>query len=589
MEFSNHGRFGRGGEPTGLGLALECAGGRGLRSNGFWAVALGVQPQRLRTWADGVASDIQQFVARFRATHGVVPSRWVWLAPRLIHLQQRAVFETVASSKRLRIHFVAFEDTDPGGTWLRELCERAFGVNRVRHDLAIGMSALESKQELQAWFENVERSLHQLGLEPRARLFVTASRRSPIARWAQERYAFLADPLPPTARRFLDWQAIPLSPAILYPLAVARIDLGTWIEMAALDEADIQLALRLSAFLHEQGLVGRNRICWVIPRSWGLAGQWTKLALELSVGHSSVCPLRVLVGEPLQLAFYWSPKDPRQDRAFVVVQRADDRTAAGKAMLLRRAGYPVAVLKLFRDTPLAAYLQFVHIVVFTLGYLRSANLACCPHSYELERLLLTYRRAVARLGLDKWRSGRTVGPSLGQVGQQKELCLRLGPSALASGESEETVDAYARFVQAAYQSPSSPHVALLWYGRGLSRDWNRRARRLLEEVADRLFRRQLRCATEICDEGMTRRACLEVDRAHKDSLITLIAVSPPVCSTAPPAATEELLEFHATRELLLRRGRSIAVVLLDEASDQALDCLDEFFSRVHAKIRRGTL
>ena len=46
--------------------------------------------------------------------------------------------------------------------------------------------------------------------------------------------------------------------------------------------------------------------------------------------------------------------------------------------MLRRAGYPVAVVQLSGDQPIARYMQFMHYVVFGLGYLRQMNFVTQP-------------------------------------------------------------------------------------------------------------------------------------------------------------------------------------------------------------------
>src|SRR5205085_2646292 len=93
--------------------------------------------------------------------------------------------------------------------------------------------------------------------------------------------------------------------------------------------------------------------------------------------------LKIVIDEKIRLANYQPPKDARQDRAFFCVHiKGAASLDAPKIMLLRRAGYPVAVLTLPAGTALSRYMQFVHYTVCGLGVLRNMNFVTQP-SVEL--------------------------------------------------------------------------------------------------------------------------------------------------------------------------------------------------------------
>ena len=79
--------------------------------------------------------------------------------------------------------------------------------------------------------------------------------------------------------------------------------------------------------------------------TWAAAAIWTKQDFEESLGKSDELGLKIVIGEKPKLANYRAPKDPLQDRAFLAVQiKGETHPDAQKIALLRRAGYPLAVL-----------------------------------------------------------------------------------------------------------------------------------------------------------------------------------------------------------------------------------------------------
>ena len=105
----------------------------------------------------------------------------------------------------------------------------------------------------------------------------------------------------------------------------------------------IHISFRLAAFLHQQGLAGRDKVTLALSRSLGGAALWTKQNFEESLGKSEQLGLKLIINEPLRMADYRAPKDARQDRAFLLVGRQGEPAAdRRKLMLLRRSGYPLA-------------------------------------------------------------------------------------------------------------------------------------------------------------------------------------------------------------------------------------------------------
>ena len=57
----------------------------------------------------------------------------------------------------------------------------------------------------------------------------------------------------------------PLTRGSLYPLALAGVDLCAWMAGSDLSLDDMETAWRLAAFLHVQGLNGRDKVTFLAP------------------------------------------------------------------------------------------------------------------------------------------------------------------------------------------------------------------------------------------------------------------------------------------------------------------------------------
>ena len=159
----------------------------------------------------------------------------------------------------------------------------------------------------------------------------------------------------------------PLTRGSLYPLALAGVDLRSWIAGTLLSDEEIHTAWKLASFIHAQGEAGRDKLTLALPKAWAGAALWTKQDFEESLGKSETIGLKIVIGEkPFKPAGYG------QDRAFLFVGPSD------AASSLRRAGYPVAMLKLPARCTLSRYMQFIHYAVFGVGYLRRMSFVTQP-------------------------------------------------------------------------------------------------------------------------------------------------------------------------------------------------------------------
>jgi len=163
------------------------------------------------------------------------------------------------------------------------------------------------------------------------------------------------------------------------PAGLAQIDLDAWIRATSLTSEQIHTAWRLAAFLEAQARAGRDKITLLLNDDWAGAALWTKQDFEESLARAKRRPQNrhwreTQTGElPSSQGPCSGPRLPGHPDS-----RAKGPDAE-KVALLRRKGYPVAVVK-FPAVPLSAYMQFMHYVVFGLAYLRNMNFVTQPAS-----------------------------------------------------------------------------------------------------------------------------------------------------------------------------------------------------------------
>src|SRR5436190_407126 len=146
---------------------------------------------------------------------------------------------------------------------------------------------------------------------------------------------------PSSSASWTTWHGAPLTRGSLYPLALAGVDLKSWIAGAILSDEEILTAWKLSAFLHAQGAAGSDKVTLTLPKAWAGAALWTKQDFEESLGKREDFGLKIVINEKPKLANYLSPKDAAQDRCFLVVQvKGLTPPDAQKVAMIRRAGYP---------------------------------------------------------------------------------------------------------------------------------------------------------------------------------------------------------------------------------------------------------
>jgi glucose-6-phosphate isomerase len=384
----------------------------------------------------------------------------------------------------------------------------------------------------------------------------------------------------------------PLTRGSLYPLGLAGQDLRAWIEGTYLSKEQIHAAWRLAAYLHSRGLAGQDKVTLLLPDDWSGAGLWTKQDFEESLGKSEKVGIKIVIGENPKLANYRAPKDPLQDRVFLVVQRRGAKgTDREKIQSLRRR-YPLAVLQVPSDAPLSTYMQFVHYTVFGLGYLRSMNFVTQP-SVEL------YKAITSRVAADAERAGGITMAAAWQrlINPATTLRCRGGVSlhyphlaSRAQGVKGDAAEVYARLLASYLPGREVDTAELTFFGDTRYHEPGRRLRRVLDRAAESVFRSRLKMPVDVYEGPAMNHSYHEMIIGHGKCFSTvLLSEKSESIPAAGYTADYHTAQFLATQLALAERGRPVVAILLKDLSDETQSALGDFFRNVatHLKVLKA--
>jgi hypothetical protein len=383
----------------------------------------------------------------------------------------------------------------------------------------------------------------------------------------------------------------PLTRASLYPLGLAGVPLGAWTGATCLSSSQIQTAFRLAAFLHQQGLAGRDKVTLALSRSLDGAALWTKQNFEESLGKSEQLGIRLVIGEPLRMADYRAPKDPRQDRVFLLVGRkgepAVDRQKAG---LLRRSGYPLASLTFPAEAPLSQYLQFIHYVVFALAWLRGMNFVTQPGVDACTAIANSlYQNSVFQGGISNTAEWKRLRESPRQIRWRSGIVLHY--DRLPCGFQLDGRDASSAYAALVHQLAVAGVVEcgeLTFFGDTRYSEAGQKLRRILDRAASQLFRDGLRMPAGVAEGPAMNHSSHEMAAGHGRSLSTVLTSEK--AESIP--ATGFTVDYHragflAAQMALEQSARLVVSITLRDLGESSLKALDEFFRQAAAQIRRS--
>jgi hypothetical protein len=361
------------------------------------------------------------------------------------------------------------------------------------------------------------------------------------------------------------------------------VDLAHWIKGTFLSEENEATALRLAAFLEAHGEEGRDKVTLLLPKSWEGAAVWTKQDFEESLGKSEKSGIKIVVGEKLRMADYASPRDAGQDRVFVAIRRKGEAGDGERVGRLRRAGYPVAVVTLPGKAPLSSYMQFIHWVVFGLGYLRNMNFVTQP-SVEL------YKSITNRLHQEAGGAGgirKTPAWLKFEASASRYRGVTLHTPFVNGVDNSGTAPAvYARMLGEMRQSGKIDHGELTFFGDTRYSARGRAALRSLDRAARTVFRSRLKMPADVYEGPAMNHSYHEMIIGHGGCFSTVVMTEK--LESIPEAGYDpgyHVAQFLATQMALAERGRAVCALTLPDLESRSIEALDQFFRQVAAHLK----
>ncbi|MFN7920735.1 MAG: hypothetical protein U0Q16_11595 [Bryobacteraceae bacterium] len=570
-----------------IGLGMEINSGR-VTKNSYGVLNLAWKAERDGDWGTRVAAEVEEIRQRIRSTHGAKLRFIVW-AGMGGSAEDKAMYDAVGLLRGGPRLFV-LDSTDPAKlkAILAEIRKKSRTLEAgLKATLVVGMAMGMTSYEPVVNLEKLYSLFERHGIDSRPNFIYMTLPGSLLDQFASargyRRVELQLDNGNSTAGR----HSGPLTRGSLYPLAFAAQDLDAWIAGAFLSKEDVSTALRLAAFFEAQGRTGRDQVTLVLPPSWDGAAIWTKQDFEESLGKSEATGIKIFTGEKAQLANYLSPKDPAQRRVFLAVLRHGENGEHRKKVdRLKRSGYPVAVLRFGAGEPLSAYMQFIHYVVFGLGYLRKMNFVTQP-SVEL------YKAITNKLHGEAGKVGG-IGETAAwkRFADPKSVIRYRGGVALhfAFCDPPEATSAPAAFAElAARARAAGAHYAeLSFFGDLRYSERGKAVRRVLDRIAEKSFRAKCKMPVDAYEGPAMNHSYHEMIIGHGKAFSTvLLAEDLESIPEAGYTADYHRAQFLATQMALAERGRPVVAITLRDRKTASLAALEEFFRQAALALKPG--
>jgi len=536
--------------------------------NRYGVLNLSWQAREHPEWPQMVAAEIEEIRAAIRAAHGVNIRFVIWAGTggssedkAAYHgaglLRGGPLFYTLDSTDPARLHGIVDDMVARAHEPIARLLPATLVVGT-----ATGMTCYEPVLNL----EKIAGLYDKFGIESRANFIYMALTGSALDRFGTER-GYRRIPLQPDNEDTTAGpHSAPLTRSALYPLALAGRELGEWIDATILSDEEIAEAFQLAAFLHAQGEAGRDKVVLLMAQSWLAASPWTKQNFEESLGKSEALGIRIVTNENTNPHSRHKPSDPRQDRLFLVVQIKGEEHPNGSGITaLRGAGYPVALLTFARKTSLSAYMQFVHYVVFALGYLRKMNFVTQPSAALYDSIAADiYGRGVQ--DSPEWRA-------LTNAKRWHNVILNESPDSLAGA------------LRSAVAARTINYGELTFFGDMRYSETGRAMRKALEAGGQRLFRSTLRMPADIGEGPALSHLNREMNTGHGHCFSILIMSKEQAhYRTAGYGPDYLMAQFLAAKTALERRQRVVRAILVKDLSPESIAILEELFAAAAAAL-----
>ncbi len=524
---------------------------------------------RTGEWLDTVQAEVSGWKGKIRSI--------VWVGASSL-IDDKPAYEACGLLAKGPRHYVL--DSAEQGRWAAvlqaiERRTRRQAAEALKSTLVVIAADEEAAPRTLILVEMLAKEFEKHGVEAAANFVAMAPPSSSLARNCTARGIRVAELALDNDSAACWGNGAPLTRASL--LALAGVDLPAWAAGARLDEAQIHTAWSLSAFLYQQAAAGRGMVTLLMPESLRGASAWTKQAFEASLGQAGV---RLVNGEPGRLADYPAAKDPRASRSFLLVERkGEPAVERQKLALLKRAGYPVAVVQLAADAPLSAWMQFVHYAVFGLAWLRGENFAVRPAAGLCSAIAESiYQNSLFQGGVERTPDWQRFRDSIRVVKWRAGVTFHYDrmPCGVEAG-GRDAASAYASILKQFADAGVVGGGELVFFGDMRYAAAGRKIRKALERGAAKLFRERLKLPCDVAERPAVNETTLGSGRCFT----TLVL---PWKLGSGAGADSVRAQFLAVQAALEKRVRLVVVLTVKDASEASAKALEEFFRAAAASL-----
>ncbi|MEZ5353698.1 MAG: hypothetical protein R2762_13750 [Bryobacteraceae bacterium] len=564
-----------------IGLGMEIDAENKVTKNSYGLFHLAWRAAEAGDWGQRVHDELEEIQQRIKETHKTRLRFLIW-AGMGGSAEDKAMYQAAGLLRRGPRLYV-LDSTDPAKlkAILADMEARTKGSlkDALRATLVVGMALGMTSYEPVVNLEKLYNIYEGLGLDSRPNFIYMTLPGSLLDQFASARGYRRVEMQLDGGNTTSGRHSGPLTRGSLYPLGLAGVNLEGWIKGTQLSSEQIASAFRLASFLHAHGEQGRDKVTLMLPKSWDGAAVWTKQDFEESLGKSEDIGIKIAIGEKVKLANYRSPKEAAQDRVFLGIRRKGEPVNGERGTLLRRAGYPLAVLTFGAREPLSTYMQFMHYVVFGLGYLRKMNFVTQP-GVEL------YKAITNQLHAEAESAGGIRNTSAWKQFEGSAIRYRGGvtlhtPFIDVGEDSKSAAAVYARLLRDAAQSRRVDHGELTFFGDTRYSAKGRAVRKRLDRAAEGVFRAKLKMPVDVYEGPAMNHSYHEMIIGHGKCFSTvLVADRMESIKAAGYTAEYHTAQFLATQMALAQRGRMVVALKLKDLDTGTLDALDEFFRQV---------
>jgi len=566
-----------------IGMEIDDSTGQITKSS-YGVFNLSWQAQANPNWPECVEAEVEEVRRRIQQTHKA-PLRYLIWAGMGGSIEDKSMYSSVGLLHKLQ--FYALDSTDPAKLKfiLADMQRKATRplASLLRSTLVVGMAMGMTSYEPVVNLQKLAALYKRYTVDSTPNFLYLTLPGSLLDQFAgprgYRRVELQLDNQNTTAGR----HSGPLTRGSLYPLALAGVNLRSWIQDTFLSDDEIDTAWRLAAFVHSQGTAGRDKITLLLPKAWEGAALWTKQDFEESLGKREDTGLKIVIDEKVKLANYRSPKQALQDRVFLAVQFADrPRTQPQKTSLLRRAGYPLAVLTFPVEAHLSRYMQFMHYVVFGLAFLREMNFVTQP-GVELYKSIANelHEEAQRAGGIESTRAWQEMTSSRKKAEWAGGITLYYGDIQTSPAPPKaEAPEIYGAILKKLASSREIRYAELTFFGDTRYNPQGRLLRKTLDRAAEELFRSRWKMAVDIYEGPAMNHSYHEMIIGHGKCFSTvLLSQKQEEIAEAGYQADYHVAQFLATKMALAQKKRAVVAITVPDLGEKSRAALAEFFKR----------